>query len=104
MSTVHTDPFPAPAFFSIISEMRDPKDYTRSLVVSQAAVCLLYLVIGVVVYYYCGSYVASPALGSAGPLMKRICYGIALPGLIASCMLFVHVRIRGWECTGRHIR
>lgn len=83
----------SPAFFSIISEMRNPKDYTKSLIIAQAGVTLVYLVIGIVVYYYCGSYVASPALGSAGPLMKRVCYGIALPGLIASCMLFVHVSI-----------
>ncbi|EME77359.1 uncharacterized protein MYCFIDRAFT_42408 [Pseudocercospora fijiensis CIRAD86] len=80
-----------PAFFSIISEMRNPKDYTKSLVIAQSGVALIYLVIGIVVYYYCGSYVASPALGSAGVTMKRVCYGLALPGLVASCMLFVHL-------------
>lgn len=80
-----------PAFFSIISEMRNPKDYTKSLIVAQTAVALVYLIIGIVVYYYCGSYVASPALGSAGVTMKKVCYGLALPGLVASCMLFVHV-------------
>lgn len=81
----------SPAFFSIASEMRDTRFYTRSLIVSQAAVACVYLVIGIVVYYYCGSYVASPALGSAGVLMKKVCYGLALPGLVASCMLFVHL-------------
>lgn len=50
-----------------------------------------YVVIGTVVYYYCGSFVASPALGSAGPLLKRICYGLALPGLLATTTLTVHV-------------
>jgi hypothetical protein len=44
-----------------------------------------------VVYYYAGSYVASPALGSAGVLMKRICYGLVLPGLIVSTLLYIHV-------------
>jgi len=43
------------------------------------------------VYYYCGQYVASPALGSAGALMKRICYGIALPGLLTSGLLLTHL-------------
>ncbi|EME84713.1 uncharacterized protein MYCFIDRAFT_41529 [Pseudocercospora fijiensis CIRAD86] len=80
-----------PAFFSVNSEMRNPHHYTRSLLIAQGAITVVYLVIGVVVYYYCGSYVASPALGSAGSLMKKICYGIALPGLTASCMLFVHM-------------
>ncbi|CZT21413.1 probable neutral amino acid permease [Ramularia collo-cygni] len=81
----------SPAFFSIASEMRDTRLYTRSLVISQAAVAAVYLVVGIIVYYFCGSYVASPALGSAGVLMKKVCYGLALPGLVASCMLFVHL-------------
>jgi hypothetical protein len=32
---------------------------------------------------YCGQWVASPALGSAGPTLKIIAYAIAIPGLIA---------------------
>ncbi|KAK5108520.1 hypothetical protein LTR62_008260 [Meristemomyces frigidus] len=80
-----------PAFFSIISEMRDPRKYTRSLVLCQSVVTLTYLVIGIVVYYYCGSYVSSPALGSAGVTMKRICYGLALPGLAVSMILYTHL-------------
>ncbi|KAI5366205.1 Putative amino acid transporter, transmembrane domain-containing protein [Septoria linicola] len=80
-----------PAFFACHAEMRNPKHYTRSLCTAQGLLTVVYLIIGIVVYYYCGSYVASPALGSAGALMKRICYGIALPGLTASCMLFVHM-------------
>jgi amino acid transporter len=80
-----------PAFFSIVSEMRDPKYYTRSLIICQSAVTVVYITIGVVVYYFCGSYVASPALGSAGVTMKKISYGFAIPGLLVTVMLFVHV-------------
>ncbi|OQE42204.1 hypothetical protein PENCOP_c004G08091 [Penicillium coprophilum] len=80
-----------PAYFAIAAEMRDPRLFTRSLVVSQLGSTMIYLVIGVVVYYYCGSDVASPALGSAGPLIKRISYGIALPGLIASTTIVLHL-------------
>ncbi|KAM5347494.1 hypothetical protein ACJ41O_010499 [Fusarium nematophilum] len=79
-----------PAFFSIISEMREPEHYTRSLVICQTGVTITYIVIGCVVYIYCGSYVATPALGSAGPLIKKICYGIALPGLLATTVLVSH--------------
>ena len=81
-----------PAFFSIVSEMRDPKQYTRALIICQTVVTFTYITIGVVVYYYCGSYVASPALGSAGVLLKKICYGLALPGLIVTTLLVTHVR------------
>lgn len=80
-----------PAFFQIASEMRVPAHYTRSLLLCQTVVAVTYIVIGVVVYYYCGNYVASPALGSAGSLLKRVCYGLALPGLCVSTLLFVHV-------------
>lgn len=74
--------------------MREPRQYTRSLIICQTVVTSVYLAIGCVVYYYCGSYVASPALGSAGPTMKKINYGFALPGLIASTMLVIHVSLK----------
>lgn len=80
-----------PAFFSIVSEMRDPRQYTKALIICQSVVTVTYITIGVVVYYYCGSYVASPALGSAGVLLKKICYGLALPGLIVTTLLVTHV-------------
>lgn len=80
-----------PAFFQIAAEMREPRHYTRSLLTCQSIVTVTYITIGIVVYYYCGSYVASPALGSAGVLMKKVCYGFALPGLIVTAMLMTHV-------------
>lgn len=73
--------------------MRDPRHYSRALAACQSVVTVFYLVIGIVVYYYCGSYVASPALGSAGPTMKVVSYGFALPGLLVSTLLFIHVSL-----------
>ncbi|KAI9929632.1 hypothetical protein AWENTII_009389 [Aspergillus wentii] len=80
-----------PGFFSIVSEMRDPGFYPRSLMICQSVVTGTYIIIGCVVYYYCGSYVASPALGSAGVTMKKVCYGVALPGLMVTIMLVSHL-------------
>ncbi|KAL2839538.1 transmembrane amino acid transporter protein-domain-containing protein [Aspergillus pseudodeflectus] len=80
-----------PSFFSIVSEMRDPRYYTRSLLICQSGVTAIYITIGTVVYYFCGSYVASPALGSAGVIMKKVAYGLALPGLIVTTMLVIHL-------------
>ncbi|OQD69486.1 hypothetical protein PENPOL_c002G08993 [Penicillium polonicum] len=80
-----------PAFFSIASEMREPRHYNRSLILCQSVVTGLYIAIGIVIYYYCGSYVSSPALGSAGTTVKIVSYGFALPGLIVSTLLFVHI-------------
>ncbi|CAN9282283.1 unnamed protein product [Alternaria alternata] len=79
-----------PAFFAIMSEMRDPRDYNKAMYICQGTMTAIYIIVGVVVYYFCGSYVASPALGSAGPLLKRVCYGLAITGLIASTCLVTH--------------
>ena len=79
-----------PAYFNIAAEMRDPHHYNRALLTAQTGIYVIYITIGVVVYYFCGSYVASPALGSAGVTMKKVNYGIALPGLIVSTLLLAH--------------
>ncbi|KAI6857863.1 amino acid transporter [Hortaea werneckii] len=80
-----------PAYISIASEMADPRQFTFSLLLCRAVATSVYIVIGVVVYYYCGIYVASPALGSAGTLLKKICYGLAFPGLVVSMVLYLHL-------------
>jgi amino acid permease len=80
-----------PGFFAIISEMRDPRKYTFALLLCQAGVTGVYIIVGCIVYYYCGSYVSSPALGSAGGDVKKIAYGFALPGLIVTTTICSHV-------------
>jgi hypothetical protein len=71
--------------------MRDPKKAFGVIYVGHAIVTAVYIAIGTVVYWYCGVYVASPALGSAGALMKRISYGLALPGLFVTICIYLHV-------------
>jgi hypothetical protein len=77
--------------FSIISEMRDQRLGFRVVYVGHLIVTAVYIAIGTVVYWYCGIYVATPALGSAGALMKRISYGLALPGLFVTICIYLHV-------------
>ncbi|GMK59638.1 hypothetical protein CspeluHIS016_0802440 [Cutaneotrichosporon spelunceum] len=80
-----------PMYFGIVSEMKNPRVYARSMVSSVFFLTAVYLIIGSVVYSFAGQYVASPALGTAGPLLKRICYGLAIPGLLASLTIFSHL-------------
>ncbi|GAA6006875.1 hypothetical protein JCM10207_009121 [Rhodosporidiobolus poonsookiae] len=80
-----------PNFVNIMSEMKRPEDFKKSLFLCNSVVISTYLIIGSVVYHFCGIYVASPALGSAGDLLKKVCYGIALPGLIIGCVLNNHL-------------
>ncbi|KAF8475034.1 transmembrane amino acid transporter protein-domain-containing protein [Kalaharituber pfeilii] len=79
------------AFFSFISEMKDPKEYPKALFSLQISDTILYLVAAVVIYYYTGKNVASPALGSTGPLLRKIAYGIASPTIIIAGVINAHV-------------
>lgn len=67
--------------------MRDPRDYPKAVLTCQGFVTCFYLAIGVTVYMYAGQYVASPALGTAGVLIKRVSYGLAIPGLLAAAVI-----------------
>lgn len=67
------------AFFSFISEFRDPSEFPKALFMLQATDITMYLVVAIVVYRYAGVDVASPALGSASKVVVKIAYGIALP-------------------------
>jgi len=80
-----------PAFYNVLAEMKNPKDFNKSVYFAQTWVTVTYLVISCVIYASVGQYIDSPALGSAGPLMKRVCYGIVLPGLIIGAVLYIHI-------------
>ncbi|KAI4696740.1 uncharacterized protein J4E88_000918 [Alternaria novae-zelandiae] len=72
------------AFFSFQSELEDPRDFRKALIFEQGIAVTFYMLISVIIYYYAGPLVASPALGSASPLVSKICFGIALPTIIVA--------------------
>ncbi|CED85509.1 Amino acid transporters [Phaffia rhodozyma] len=78
-------------FLPVISEMRNPKGYTSAVLTCQLFSTALYVSVASVLWYYCGQYIASPALGSAGPLIKKIAYGVAIPGLLAGPIIYAHL-------------
>ncbi|KAE8354338.1 transmembrane amino acid transporter protein-domain-containing protein [Aspergillus coremiiformis] len=79
------------AFFGFMSELRDPKEYPKSLFLLQGIDICLYIVTSVVIYYFAGQNVTSPALGSASPLVRKVAYGIALPTIIIGGVVNGHV-------------
>ncbi|KAE9569051.1 N amino acid transport system protein [Colletotrichum fructicola] len=80
-----------PTFMPVIAEMRSPRSFTKSLFSSQIFLGACYVSFGTVVYVYCGKYVASPSLGSAGGTLEKIAYGISIPGFIMTTTLWVHL-------------
>ncbi|PLN74729.1 amino acid transporter [Aspergillus taichungensis] len=79
------------AFFSFMSELKDPRDYPKALFLLQGTDICLYIVTAVVIYCYAGDDVASPALGSASPIVRKVAYGIALPTIIMGGVVNGHV-------------
>lgn len=74
----------APAIPSFMNEMHTPKDYTKAIYTLGVIEIFIYTLIGSLVYLFVGQDVQSPALLSAGPLMSRIAFGVALPVVFIS--------------------
>ena len=78
-------------FLPVISEMKRPQDYRKACIWSGVIIGLMYLVFSLVIYRYCGIWLSTPAFGSAGTLIKKISYGIAMPGLLIGVGIYQHV-------------
>ena len=78
-------------YVPVISEMRRPQDYFKSLYLCMSWIFTSYMVIGLVMFRFAGKWLSTPALGSAGSTIKIVSYGIAIPGLIAGAMICVHI-------------
>ncbi|WPH05062.1 Hypothetical protein R9X50_00796100 [Acrodontium crateriforme] len=82
--------------FSFMSEMHTPTDFRKSIWALGLIEIFIYTVTGALVYAFVGQDVQSPALLSAGPLISRIAFGIALP------VIFISGSING-TVVGRYI-
>lgn len=82
------------AFFGLIAEMETPKDFKKSLFMLQGFEICLYLTAAIVIYYYVGTNVESPALISAGPLMKKVAFGIAIPTIVGAGVVNGHIGLK----------
>lgn len=80
-----------PAFFSIMAEMREPRQYFHSLYLCHGIMVALYFSIGIVVYLFSGSHINPSLFASLHPTAEKICWGLALMGLIPSAILLGHV-------------
>ncbi|KAJ3529544.1 hypothetical protein NM688_g7839 [Phlebia brevispora] len=79
------------AFFTFISEMKNPQDFAKALYALQISDTTLYLVCGIVVYAYTGDTATSPALGNTGVTLRKIAFGIALPTIMIAGVVNGHV-------------
>ncbi|KAJ5392254.1 Amino acid transporter transmembrane [Penicillium cosmopolitanum] len=82
------------AFFGLIAEMETPQNFKKSLFMLQGFEICLYLTVAIVVYFYIGTEVTSPAFNSAGPLMSKIAFGIAIPTIIGAGVVNGHIGLK----------
>jgi hypothetical protein len=79
------------SFFSFQSELADPKDYPKALIVFQATDTSLYLVTALVIYRYAGPNVLSPALLSASETISKVAFGISIGTIVIAGVVICHV-------------
>lgn len=76
-------------------EMRNPsKDFTPAIIWLNVVAIPLYVIIACVVYHLAGQYVVSPALGSAPGVASKVAYGILIPTMLGSGLVFGHTAIK----------
>ncbi|KAK0715538.1 amino-acid permease [Lasiosphaeris hirsuta] len=70
--------------FSFMDEMHTPSDFPKSIAALGAIEIVIYTLAGALMYAFVGVDVQSPALLSAGPLVSKVAFGIALPVIFIS--------------------
>jgi hypothetical protein len=70
--------------FSFMDEMHTPADYVKSIWALGLIEIVIYTLTGALIYAFVGQDVSSPALLSAGNLMAKVAFGIALPVIFIS--------------------
>lgn len=70
--------------FSFMDEMHTPQDYDKAIMSLGIFEIFLYTITGALVYVFVGPDVKSPALLSAGPVVSKVAFGIAIPVIFIS--------------------
>lgn len=70
--------------YSFMSEMHTPTDYVKSIWALGLMEIFIYTLTGALIYAFVGNSVGSPALLSAGSVVSRVAFGVALPVIFIS--------------------
>jgi amino acid transporter len=83
------------AFVTVMAEMRDAsRDFMPSMYILQLFAIPMYTIVGAVIYALAGQYTTSPALGAAAVIPSKVAYGILLPTLLGTSLVFGHTSIK----------
>ncbi|UZJ51566.1 hypothetical protein CBS101457_000886 [Exobasidium rhododendri] len=79
---------------SFIAEMEHPEDFPKALYAVTIAEFVLFTLVGIVVYYYCGQYTQTPAVANLKPIFKKISFAFVLPTTIIIGVIYASVVVR----------
>ncbi|RAK97060.1 putative neutral amino acid permease [Aspergillus ibericus CBS 121593] len=81
---------------SFIAEMKEPKDFWKSVTAVTIAEIIVFSLVGAIVYAYTGNqYITSPAFGSLGnEVYKKVSFSFMIPTLIFLGVLYASVSAR----------
>lgn len=82
-------------FVTYMAEMEDPShDFLPALIILQGFSIPLYILAAVAIYCLAGQYTTSPSLGSAPEIPAKVSYGILLPGMLVTGLIFGHSAVK----------
>ena len=89
-------------YFGFASELKDPKDFTKSLIMLQSTAIAVYTFVAVSIYYYGGKHVPAPALSSASPKVRIAAYAVAsltivIGGVVNGSVGSKQIYMRLWQ-------
>lgn len=80
---------------SMFPEMKRPsRDFIPAMLWLQVFSIPLYLFVAISIYLMAGQYTTSPALGSAPELAAKVAYGLAIPAVLSTGLVFGHTAIK----------
>jgi len=72
------------AYFAIIDEMKEPRDFRKAVTMLGVISTTFYAIVAIVIYWFAGQNVSAPALNAAGPLVRKVAYGFATPTIVVA--------------------
>lgn len=85
--------------FTFMDELKQPADYVKSIWALGIIEIIIYTLTGAVIYAFVGADVQSPALLSAGDLVSKVAFGVALPVIFISGS--INITVAGRYIHGR---
>ena len=89
-------------YFGFASELKHPKDYTKSLLMLQSTAITVYTTVALVIYYYVGPNVPAPALSAASKDVRIAAYAVAsltiiIAGVVNGSVGAKQIYLRLWH-------